>query len=354
VQTENVTTAPVNLAFTQRRSDAEIVSTIDRMISELHALPGVISVGVGTSLPPNANRMQITLRRTATEARGYVATAVPSTPGYFPTLGIRLRQGRLFRNDDDSAHQPVVIMSAGTARRFFGAQNAIGRTLALPASSNGRMHAEEMRIVGVVDDVRYSGLAAAPDDQLYRPFAQQPWPDAFVVIRTAEALTDFGTTVRRAIASVDSTIAVGQVDTLDHIVSDIASPERFRTVVLGAFAALALAIAAVGLYGVMAHSVSQRAAEIGLRMAIGASTTDIGKMVITDALKLGFAGIAMGIGVGYVFARVVSSVLYGITPADPISFAAAAVLLLLISLASSIAPAMRAARIDPIEALKAE
>jgi putative ABC transport system permease protein len=353
VSTDHVLAASVNLAFGERPSDARTRARIDRVIDDMRTLPGVRAVGAGTSLPPSLSRMRVTLRRHG-DVVDYQAAAVPATPGYFSALQMRLLRGRLFTDADDEHHPPVMIMSEDTARRFFGPGDPIGRTLSLPVLRDGTSASAEMTLVGVTANVRYAGLAARPDDVVYRPFAQQPWVAPFLVVRTSGDPADFAQTLRRRLAAVDKGIVVGSVTTLDQLVADAAAQPRFRTVLLVSLAVLALGIAVLGLYGVVAYAVSRRTREIGIRLALGATSRQVRVMVLSDGLGVGMAGIVAGTAGGLLLARVLAGLLYGIAPTDPVSFLLASTGLLGLTLLASYLPAKRAARIDPSEALRAE
>jgi putative ABC transport system permease protein len=353
VTAERVATASLNLAFGGRPPDAQVLDRIDRVIERVAALPGVEAAGVGTSLPPARSRIRLTLRL-AGDAVGYQASAVAATPGYFDALGFRLVKGRLFTPQDDLDHPHVMIMSVDTARRFFGDGDPIGRTMSLPILRNGVTKSEETTLVGVVANVRYGGLAMAPDDAVYRPFAQQPWVAPFLVARTARAPEGLLSVIRREIAAVDQAIVVADVRPLDALVSDETTQPRFRTALLAGIAGLAMLVGAVGLFGVVAQSVSQRTREIGIRIALGAGRNEIRRMVLREGAWLGLSGVVLGVPAAFVAARTLRGLLYGVEPADVLSFVLASAALLTVSLAATYIPAARAARVDPLVALRSE
>ncbi len=351
VSTDHVLTASLNLAFGVRPSDAQTIARVHRLIDSMGALPGVRAAGAGTSLPPSVSRMRITLRRTG-DVVDYQASAVPATPGYFSALQMRLVKGRFFTAADDDSQPPVMIMTEGTANRFFGTDDPIGRTMSLPVARNGKNTSTEMTLVGVVANVKYAGLGAPPDDVVYRPFAQQPWVAPFLVVRTSGDPAEFALTLRRGIAAVDQGIVVGAVTPLEQLVADAAAQPQFHTVLLASFAALALGIAGIGLYGVVAYAVSRRTREIGIRIALGATSRDVLRMVVKDGMLVAMAGIVAGTASAFVFARLLAGLLYGVTPTDPVSFLLASAGLLGLTLLASYIPARRAARIEPIAALR--
>lgn len=353
VETEHVLTASLNLAFSGRPPDEQTITRIDRVIDHVQALPSVRAVGVGTGLPPSFSRMVVTLRRHG-DVVDYRASAVPATPGYFSALQMRLTKGRFFTDTDDDHHPPVIIMSEDTARRFFGEGDPIGRTMLLPVLRDGTRTSAEMTLVGVTANVKYAGLAAPPEDVVYRPFAQQPWVAPFLILRTRGDPADFAPTLRRELAAVDKRIVVSSVTTLEQLIVDATAQPRFRTVLLASLAVLALGIAAIGLYGVVAYAVSRRTKEIGIRIALGATSREVLTMVLRDGLVVAIAGVAAGTAGAFVLAKVLRGLLYGITPTDPASFILASIGLLGLTLVASYIPARRAARIEPVSALRME
>jgi ABC-type antimicrobial peptide transport system permease subunit len=246
-----------------------------------------------------------------------------------------------------------MIMGAGTARRLFG-DSALGRTMGLPVLRNGETASLEMTLVGIVDDIRYSGIAGEPGDAVYRPFAQQPWQSAFLVVRTDGDADALARQLRREIATVDPGITVGAVDTLAGIVSGEVAQPRFRAVLFGALAALAVVIAVIGLYAVVAYSVSQRTAEFGVRMALGAGRRDILRLVFREGVQLAVAGVVVGLAGARALSSTVGSLLHGVAPTDAASFVLAAGSLFLVAIAATCAPACRASRVDPSVTIRTE
>ena len=350
IDPDHVTAASLRLGS---RRDHDVVTTADRIVARARALPGVTAVGAGSALPPRAPGLTMTLKRKG-DIVDYAATAVTVTPDYFEALGVRLLKGRLFDAADDDAHRPVVIMSDATARRFFGDEEPIGRTLTLPTLRDGVKGRAEMTVVGVVAPVRYSGLTSEADEQVYRPFAQQPWTSVFLVARTEGEPEGFASMLRREIGAVDPSVPVVSIRTLDSILAEETNSPRMRSLALGALAFLGAAIAAVGLYSVVAYSVSQRSSEIAVRMALGAHHRDVARMVLREGFVLGVAGTAIGLAAALSLARSLRALVFPVTVADPASFALSAGLLLLVAVAASYVPARRASRVDPLEVLRAE
>jgi len=357
VNTAGVVTASLDLALDRDLDAIGQVTLVNRVLERIGGLPGVTAVGAGTGLPPNAGRMVLTLsrndERTGTPGQ-YLAQAVPATPGYFSTLGIPLLRGRFFTDADAPGTTPVMIMTAGTARRFFGPGDPIGRSLFLPVIKDGVQANATMTLVGVIPDVKYSGLEHAADDAIYRPFAQQPWPSLFLFARVMGKEAALIGALPREVATIDPGIQVSGIATLQAVVGDAAAQPRFRTWLLGAFALLTLSLAAIGLYGVLAYLVSQRTREFGIRMALGASHRDLVRMLVGEGMIMGGVGVAVGVAASYALSKTLATVLYGVADTDLASFALAAGSALLLAWFVSYIPARRTLSIDPAVALRAE
>jgi putative ABC transport system permease protein len=352
VAPEGVTAASLRLGSVARR-DTDLVALAGRLVERARALPGVTDAGVGSSLPPRTPGLTLTLKRKG-DVVDYAATAVTVTPGYLEALGVRLLGGRFFEPQDDDAHPPVVIMSGATARRFFGDEDPIGRTLTLPTLRDGVKGRAEMTVVGVVAPLKYAGLAAEADEQVYRPFAQQPWGSGFLIVRAPGEPAGLESILRQEIAAVDRALPVVSIRPLESIVSEETTSPRVRSMVLGVTALLGVTIAAVGLYSVVAYSVSQRSAEIAVRMALGAGHRDVSRMVVKEGLVLGAAGTVAGLAAACALAGSLRALLYSVTAVDPASYVASAGLLLVIAIVASYVPARRASRVEPVAALRAE
>ncbi len=354
ITTDRVATASLNLSMNRALTDDQQVELVGRVVDRIASLPHVTAAGVGSARPPDASRMVVTLNRPGRPDGGdaYRAVAVPATPGYFHALGVRLERGRLFADSDDALAPPVVILSADTARRLFHGEDPLGRTIRLPWVRDGRNVGAEMTVVGITANVKYSGLDAEADDLVYRPFAQQAHRAPFLVARTTGDPAVLAGQLRGEIGAVDPAIVVADVATLDDVLADVTSSPRFRTFVLTGFAAMALIIAGVGLYGVIAYSVSQRTGEIGIRMTLGADGRRIRTMVLREGLVLGLVGTVAGAIAAWSLTHLLVHLLYGIAPTDPTSFALAVGGIVTACLVASYVPAARAARTDPVVVLR--
>ncbi len=357
VTNRQVMTALVDVSFGRSLSVSEQRSTIERIVDRVGQLPGVVSIGAGASLPPNLSRLRFTLDRfddAIGQPVNYMVDAVSATPGYFSTLGTRLREGRVFTDSDDALHPQVAVVTASTARQLFGDRRALGRVVHLPLVTDNGPGNGPVTIVGVIDDVRYSGLDVAPNGVIFRPFAQQPWASMFIVARTEERSASFAAAMRRAISSADPGAAIHSIDSLESLVTASVAQPTFRATSLGALAFVAVALAGLGLYGVVSFAVSQRRREIGIRMALGATRVDLLSLVFRETVWLAGAGIAAGGVAALGLARTLRTLLYGVAPGDPWSFMGASVALLGVAALASYLPMRKATRIDPIAALRAE
>jgi len=352
VTPEHVTTATVNLGIGQQHAGADIATTMQRVVDQMAQVPGVHAVGVGTSLPPDTSRLAMTLRRKGNVA-DYAASAVSCTPGYFQALGVRLLQGRLFTEADDAQHPPVMIISATTARHLFGEGNPLGETMGIPKFRYKLVNGTEATVIGVVADVKYEGMDVAAGDQVYMPLAQMPWLATFLAVRM-DTSGSIAPTLRRIVASIDPTVAVSSVKPLDEIISTATAPARFRTVLAATFALIGIAIASIGLYGIVSYSVWQRTSEIGVRMALGADSGKVIVFVLREAIAIAVAGVAIGIPTAYAASRSLSALLFGVKPTDMFTYMSATIGIVVVAVAASYVPARRAARVDPIIALRAE
>jgi putative ABC transport system permease protein len=273
-------------------------------------------------------------------------------PGYFDTMGIPIVGGRDFTDQDKAESKDLVVISEKTAQHFWPGQDPIGKRLK-PGSSTSKSQWRE--VIGIVKDVRQNDLIAPPKMQMYFTYRQLKdiAANALVVRTTIEPMSLAGS-VRNAIWSVDKDQTVADIDTMDHIVAAAVARQRFSMVLLGVFAALALLLASVGIYGVMSYSVAQRTREIGIRMALGARRADVLQLTVRQGLKLVGAGMILGLGAAFLLTRVMATLLYGISATDPMTFIGISVVLLAVAILASYVPALRATKVDPITALRAQ
>jgi putative ABC transport system permease protein len=361
----HVLTAEVRLPSWKYGGGEKVAAFYDEALARLLALPGVQAVGAVSALPlSGAEGSTGVLLEGAPELDPAARPSVhhrAATPEYFAALGIPLRRGRVLTARDDARAPKVAVVNETMARRLWPGQDPIGRRLALDfeAMRFFRDRAPELdlaaglrEVVGVVADVRHSSLDGEPGPQMYVPFAQRPSADMTLVVRSSldpAALTE---AARGEVRSMDPEQPLAHVTTMAALVEASVAPWRFNLRLLGAFALLALFLAAVGLYGVVSHSVAQRTAEIGVRMALGAERSHVLRLVIGEGLGLAVLGIALGAAAALGLGRTLSALLYGVRPTEPAAFVAAAVSLAAVAVGASGLPAWRASRVDPMTALR--
>jgi putative ABC transport system permease protein len=264
-------------------------------------------------------------------------------------MGIPILKGREFTPQDTVAAPGVIVINEAMARAFWPKQDPVGRAIRLGGSDGPRL-----TVVGVAGDVHYQGLDAPAPRQFFRPYTQAGWPVMTVVVRTVHAPATFAAAVKKAVADVLPDWPVSGFQTMDDVVHDSTGSRRFPMLLLSVFSLLALVLAAVGIVGVVGHTVTQRTHEIGLRMALGAGTLDVLRLVVSGNMIWVLAGLAAGAAGSAGLTRLLSGLLYGVRPLDPVVLGAVSLLLAAVALFASYLPARRAARIDPMAALRCE
>jgi putative ABC transport system permease protein len=270
------------------------------------------------------------------------------TPDYLRTMGIALAGGRGFTTADRAGSPDVVLVSESAARAFWPGQSALGRRIGYPWPSGW------LTIVGVVRDVKADSLSSQRTTAIYRPFAQAPLPAMTVVARTSADPGMFAALLRATVAELDPNVPVSDVAAMDDIITSSMARPRFAMSLLSAFAAIALLLGAIGIYGVIAYSVSQRTREIGIRMALGATPARAMWLVLRRGAILTAAGLLLGTAAGLGTSRLLTGLLYGVSATDPMTFGAVAMLAGLVATLAAYVPARRATRVDPSVALRAE
>jgi putative ABC transport system permease protein len=260
-------------------------------------------------------------------------------------------RGRVFENTDTAGSQPVVIVNRTLAETLFAGQDPVGRRLRLV---NPEQTSEWRTIVGVVGDIQYQGLAEDLQPAIYTPFAQTPFLWLYVMVRPAGNPDALLASLRAVVPSVDPTLTAANLRRVEEVVASSAAEPRFNMLLVSGFALLALVLAAVGIYGVIAYSVAQRTHEIGVRMALGAAAANIVRLVLREGLTMAIAGIVVGLGGAAVLTRLMRTLLFGVGTRDPMTFGAVAGLLVVVALLACYLPARRALRVDPIMALRTE
>ncbi len=355
-----VLTMRVSLPQTSYETPEQVVAFYARLMDSIRALPGVMVAGAARSLPLGSTIGDSGLRidgyvpPPGTNAKGDWQIA---TDGYLEAMGEQIVRGRTFTRADTSDSQLVALINEEMARRYWGGRDPIGGRLRLGGGNSSRPW---VTVVGIVKDVRHNGIAGIVKEKFYVPHTQwhksvgNPIRAMTLVIRSAGDPAALAPSVRNAIHQMDPNLPVADVRPMNDVVAAALSTPRFTSVLLSMFAILALTLSAVGIYGVLSYVVTRRTREIGIRVAIGADRARVLRMVLGNGLALALIGLGAGLVVALLASRLMRGLLHGVTPADPVTFAAVAAALAGVALAASLVPAWRATRVDPVIALKSE
>jgi putative ABC transport system permease protein len=347
-----VLTMRLSLPGLQYRTGQMKWTFYERLLSNVRALPGVQEAATSSIVPLGGGNTSTEVRLVgkATDA-GQVPGADwrNVSPGYFRALGIRLR-GRDFSDADTPASQPVTILSEAAARQYFPNEDPIGRTIIL--SSFGK---DPMTVIGVAGDVRNLSIDADPGPTVYGSAKiYSGWNPMFLAIRTSGDPTGQAAAARAAVRALDPSVPVYDVRTAEELVALSLGPRRFNMYLLGCFAAIALVLACVGLFGVMAYIVSQRTREIGIRLALGAAPASVLRLILGQGLVLTIAGLVLGVAGGLAVTGTMRTLLYSVQPTDAVTFVSVPMLLIVVAIVACYIPARRAMRVDPLIALRSE
>jgi putative ABC transport system permease protein len=350
-----VLTFRVDLPEATYSNDREAIF-FQQALARLNQLHGVRSASAVVPLPLDGDVAETLL---GIDGQPVPPASEPRTgynwvePGYIATMGIRLLDGRDFTVRDDIKSTPVVIVNETLVKRYFPGQNVIGKRIR-PEIGNGFPNPPMREIVGVIADVKQADLTAAPGPQVYVPRAQSPMSSMAFVVRTVGAPSTTVDAARKEIEGLDHDLPIYQVKTVDDYFAQVVGQPQFFSLLLGIFAALALLLAAVGLYGVISHSATQRTREIGVRMALGARREDVLRMVLGQGFRLTLLGVAVGLFGSFLLTRLLSSLLFDVQPTDPSAFVVVSLGLTAVALLACYLPARRAMRVDPMVALRYE
>jgi predicted permease len=348
----NVLTAVVTLPPAAYPERNQIAPFYDRLLERVRTLPGAQSAAVISTLPLSGSNADagfvIEGRPAPNPDQQPVAWVSSVSPDYFRTMGMRLIAGRQFNERDNENSPKVVIISEATARRHFPNEDPIGKRI-----GNGRPDGWR-EIIGVTADVKHFGLSQDARVSMFFPHRQQPSRGMFVVTRTAADPLSLSSALRGAVAAIDKNLAVSNIITMEEITAQSIGQERFTLLLLGVFSMLALLLATAGIYGVMSYAVAQRTHEIGIRMALGAQARDVLKLVITQGMALVLAGVGIGLASALALTRFIRGLLFGVSATDAVTFALVPFLLAAVALLACYLPARRAAKVDPMVALRCD
>ena len=346
-----VVTARLMLDDTRFPDDRALVDFVNRLLGEVRALPTVTAAGVGSMLPPADAPISINLwmnRDTGDDRRVLSWGAV--TSGFFEALGTSLEDGRRFRVEDERAVIPNAILSVSAARFIFRDDSVIGKSMGWAVERMALTR--DTTVLGVVGDMKYRGLAADRDASIYVPWPQRPMGLSHLVVRSSGDPSALVPTLRLLIARLDPTLPLPEVRTLEDHVADSIAGRRLQLVPAVAVAALALVVSMFGLFGALGRAVAERRHELSIRAAVGGSPARLVRLVAVGSLVMTTVGLLAGLASAAVMGRGLASLLYGVSPYDPLTFFGVALLVLGGAVAATLVPARRAARLDPVIALK--
>ncbi|MBV9009704.1 MAG: ABC transporter permease [Verrucomicrobia bacterium] len=356
MQTDRLLTGFVTLPDAAYPRPENVVRFFDQLLPGLRGLPGVRSACTIVPLPLSGSNMVTTFdKEDAPKPEGEQATAAvrAASTDYFATQGVPLIKGRVFNEADRPDSKQVIIINQSFADKFYPGEDPIGKRIR-PGISTGPEEKGPMReIVGVVGNVKFRSLRQEPTPEMYAPLPQLPLPFASILIRTnTSAPGALTSAVRAELAKVDANVPLVRVRLYDEYMSKALARPRFNALLLATFAGVALLLTGIGIYGVMAYSVAQRRQEIGIRMALGAQRSDVLRLIVGGGMRLTAIGVIAGLAAALALTRLLETLLYGVRPFDPPTFGGVAMLLAVIALLACWVPAARAARANPIAALR--
>jgi putative ABC transport system permease protein len=338
-----------NLGLPSSTDAAHQLAFYQQVVQRLQALPGVQAVGAVSRLPLAGGNSSRSFMVPGIET-GYNADIRVSTPDYFQAMRIPLLKGRNFSESDLASSLNLAVVNEALARTVFPGQDPIGKQII-----NFGPNDLKLTIIGVVGNVRHVGLDADPHSEIYQLLGQAQWPSMFVAIRSATSdPTSLTSAAQNVVSSVNKDVPLANIRTMQNVIANSVQRRKFSMLLLSIFAAVAMLLAAIGLYGVMSYSVAQRTQEIGIRMALGARPPDVLALVVKHGMALALLGIAAGVVGALAMTRLISGMLFGIRPTDPLTFAGVAALLGTVAFLANYLPARRASKVDPMVALRYE
>jgi putative ABC transport system permease protein len=358
-QPDHLLTAQISLPPARYNEEQKIIAFHQELINRLRKQPGVQAVGLSMSLPPNllqiSNPFGIEGRPLPPGQARPLAEEMTISPDYFTALGVPLLRGRFFTDADQAGAPQVLIINEAMARRYFPNEDPIGKRL---QTGDPNPNSPWETIVGVVGNVKYTGLEAEETPTLYVPYTTPGWVTwsrtMYLVVRTAAEPLGLSAALRQQVRELDQDLPVVDLRTMEQVLHESVTEPRFRASLLGLFAAVALLLAAIGIYGVISYAVTERTHEIGIRMALGAQSGNVLRLVIVQGMKLALVGVAIGLVASFALTRLMKTLLFEVSATDPLTFVGIAVLLTSVALLACWLPARRATKVDPMVALRCE
>jgi len=348
----------LSLPRTTYKDDPQIAAFFDRLLERIKALPGVRSAGAVMGLPLSGMNFDISFnvkgRPEAPPGQTPSMEVRVVTPDYFRTLGIPLVRGRMLNDGDEPQSPRVVLLSEAAAKKHFPNEDPIGKQIELGWGKGKGTPRAGGEVIGIVGDVKELGLDEEFPAEIYLPMRQWPIGRMTIVARTSVPPLSLAGAATQAVRELDANLPVADMRTVEDVVAESIAQPRFYMLLLAIFAAVALLLAAIGIFGVMSYTVSQRTREIGIRMALGAQGGSVVSMVVGQAMLLALVGLTVGLIAAVVLSRTMTSLLFELSPTDPVTFATVAMVLASVAFLASYLPARRAASVDPIEALRSE
>jgi predicted permease len=365
-EARNVLAMQMSLSGAKYETTAGVAQLAREVVRRVEGIPGVEAAAMVTNLPMEQGPdlpFEIEGRPQRADGGDMGAQYRVITPHFFTAMRIPLKAGRVFEERDSAQSDPIVVINEALARRYFRGANPIGERITIGRMMGPPFTDRTRQVVGVVGDVREFALNRAAPATVYVPYTQVPdaltalagrvLPSNWVVKTSVPPLT-LVEPLRREIRGVDAQQPMSNVRTLEQVVGRSLAGHRFNTLLLGIFAALALVLAVVGIYGVMSYMVTQRTHEIGIRMALGASQRDAVGLIVKHGLVLSGTGVVIGLACSFGLTRFIERMLFGVGQTDPVSFAAVSIALMTAAIAASYIPARRASRVDPVNSLRYE
>jgi putative ABC transport system permease protein len=347
----NVLTMRLSLPSAQYSDVRKRASFFQQVIERIQSMPGVQSAAAISRLPltPGNSGRGLTIEGFQNDASGNGPNADYRviSPDYFKTMGISLIKGRVFTDRDNTEASDAAIINKTMAGRYWPGEDPLGKRMRIDNDPT-------MQVVGVVEDVKHFGLDSQARPEFYVPYEKDPWPFMTVVVRGSSDPKSLAGAMRSEVWAVDGDLPVPDIKTIEQLLSDSVARRRFNMLLLAVFGGVALVLAAVGIYGVMSYSVTQRSHEIGIRMALGAKQSDVLKLVVGQGMTLALIGVGIGLAAAFALTRVMTSLLFAVGATDPLTFVVISVVLTGVALGACFVPARRATRVDPMIALRYE